>query len=451
MEDNAMSLNRLYVQEKPSRLFLRAAVPGAISMLASSLYQLFDGIFVGQFLGETAFAAVNLMMPFAILAFSVADLIGVGSAVPISIALGRGEDDQANNYFTCACIFIALSGLCITLIFYPFAPILATLMGAEGELASLAAQYLRVYALCMPLASFIFAVDNYLRICGKTRGSMVMNICMSALSFTLEYIFLAKLKFGVQGAAMGACLGMMIPVVIVLSLFARGGMQLHFVKPKFSMALVKQIAANGTPTFLSNAAARITSIVMNIVLLRLGGQNAVSIYGVLMYTDGLIQPVLYGTCDSLQPTISYNYGARKYDRAKKIVQYCTVCAVLICLLGAAGVFMLPEEIASLFLSGSDEALLAQTAHALRLFSLAFLTRWVGFEAQSMLVALDLPLPASILSLSNALIFPMLVLAVLWPLGLDGLWLNTPATCALVAILAAEILFRRRKILFAGRE
>lgn len=451
MENNTKSLNRLYVQEKPIRLFARAAVPGAVSMLASSLYQLFDGIFVGQFLGETAFAAVNLMMPFAILSFSISDLIGVGSSVPISIALGRGEDDKANNYFTCACVFIALSGLCITFLLYPLAPALATAMGAEGELANLASQYLRVYSLCMPLSSFIFAVDNYLRICGKTRGSMVMNLCMSGLSFALEYILLAKLKFGVAGAALGACLGMMLPVVVVLALFARGGMQLHFVKPKFERALVKQIIANGTPTFLSNAAGRITSIVMNVVLLRLGGQNAVSVYGVLMYTDGLIQPVLYGTCDSLQPTISYNYGARKFDRAKKIVQYCTVCALMICLLGAAGVYMFPQAITNLFLSGSDEALLVQTAHALRLFSLTFLTRWVGFEAQSMLVALDLPLPASILSVSNALIFPMLVLALLWPLGLDGLWLNTPATCALVAVMAIVILVRRRKILFAPRD
>lgn len=451
MSRESVSLNQIYLKETPLRLFFRAAVPGAVSMLASSLYQLFDGIFVGRFLGETAFAAVNLVMPFVILAFSVADLIGVGSSVPISIALGRGEDEQANNYFTCACVLIALSGVAIAIVFYPLAPVVVQAMGAEGELVSYAVTYMRVYALCMPFASFIFAMDNYLRICGKTRGSMMMNIAMSLLSFALEYIFLAKLKLGVAGAAFGACFGMITPVAMVVTLFARGKMQLRFIKPKFSLALIKQIGANGTPTFLSNAAARMTSIVMNIVLLRMGGQNAVSIYGVLMYADGIVQPFLYGMCDSLQPAISYNFGARESKRAKAIAKCCVVCAAAICAVGAAGVSLIPNQIAELFLSGSSQELLDMTAHALRLFSLTYITRWVGFIVQSLLVALDRPLPASILSVCNALVFPMLALALLWSLELDGLWLNTPVTCGLVAVLAVGLLMRYRGRLFEREE
>ena len=142
-------------------------------MLASALYQLIDGIFVGRILGDTAFAALNLAMPFVIINFALADLIGVGSAVPISVRLGAGEEDKANNIFTCACLMIIAAGVLIGGILFASAPALISLMGADGTLHEQAVQYLRVYAICSPVTTIIFAVDNYLRICGKIQGSMI--------------------------------------------------------------------------------------------------------------------------------------------------------------------------------------------------------------------------------------------------------------------------------------
>ena len=101
-----MNTHSLFAKTPPVRLFFTAAIPGAISMLASALYQLIDGVFVGRILGETAFAALNLSMPFVIINFALADLIGVGSSVPISISLGQKRDAAANNIFSCACAMI---------------------------------------------------------------------------------------------------------------------------------------------------------------------------------------------------------------------------------------------------------------------------------------------------------------------------------------------------------
>ena len=106
-----MDYKELFSKTPPTRLFFRAALPGCAGMLASALYQLIDGIFVGRILGDTAFAALNLAMPFVIINFALADLIGVGSAVPISVRLGAGEEDKANNIFTCACLMIVLTGI----------------------------------------------------------------------------------------------------------------------------------------------------------------------------------------------------------------------------------------------------------------------------------------------------------------------------------------------------
>ena len=104
-----MNSHNLFAATKPLKLFFIAAIPGAVSMLASALYQTIDGVFVGRFLGATEFAALNLAMPFVIINFALADLIGVGSAVPISVSLGRKQEKEANNIFTCACLMIFIA------------------------------------------------------------------------------------------------------------------------------------------------------------------------------------------------------------------------------------------------------------------------------------------------------------------------------------------------------
>ena len=297
---------QLFGSTRPGKLFFIAAIPGSIGMLASSLYQLMEGIMVGQFLGDTAFAAVNLAMPFVIINFAVADLIGVGSSVIISHSLGRKEYDRANNVFTCACIGIVASGAVLGAILFGLSSPLLSAMGAEGELLELGTQYLRVYALCSPITTAVFAADNYLRICGVIRGSLIMNICMSLLCMGLEFLFLYVFKFGVWGAALATALGMMVCVIGAFIPFFAGKMSLKFVRPKFNMKDVRRTVSCGMPNFLNNVAARLTSIFMNILLLRFGGEAAVSVYGVLMYADGIIQPLLYGACDSLQPAVGYN-------------------------------------------------------------------------------------------------------------------------------------------------
>ena len=437
---NTQTLYERFAKTPPRRLFFLAAVPGAISMLASALYQLLDGVFVGQFLGETAFAALNLAMPFVIINFSLADLIGVGSAVPISIDLGRREDRTANNTFTCACILIVSASAAMGAVLFLAAPLLMSLMGAEGAFADFAVQYLRVYALCSPVTTIIFAVDNYLRICGKVRRSMLLNIFMSVLSGVLEFLFLAVFRWGIWGAALATCSGMFVSALTAFYPFFRGRMPLRFCRPRFHWGMIRKIVANGAPNFLNNIAGRITSILMNFLLVRLGGEAAVSIYGILMYAEGFIQPLLYGMCDSLQPAVGYNWGAGKFSRVRAIERCCFSASAVLSLLSAVLIFAFPGQIGAMFVSG-DEAFMAETAFALRLFSFTYLTRWFSFATQSYMLAIERAAAASVISVSTALVFPALLVAVLWPMGLTGLWLNFAGTSLLAGGLAAVVLFR----------
>ena len=412
-------------------------------MFASALYYTLDGIFVGHFLGETAFAALNLAMPFVIINFSLADLIGVGSAIPISISLGKEQKKEADNLFTCACLMIVAAGALIGAVMFAAAPLLIRLMGAEGNFAELAVQYLRVYALCSPVTTIIFAVDNYLRICGYIRGSLFVNLLMSVLSAVLEFLFLGVFRWGIWAAALATCSGMFICTVIAFVPFFREKAVLRFCRPHFTVSLVRQIITCGTPNFLNNIAGRITSILMNVILVRLGGEMAVSVYGILMFAEGLIQPLLYGMCDSLQPAVGYNWGAQKFSRVRAIEKCCFTASGILSLLSVVLMALFPEQLTRLFISGAGPDVTAMSVTAIRLFSLTYITRWFSFATQSYMLAIEKPLPASLISVSTALIFPVILIIALWPFGLTGIWLNFAGTSALAAVMSAVILTRLR--------
>lgn len=439
-----MTSYQLYTSTPPWKLYAMVAIPGAISMVASSLWGLFDGIFVGQMVGETAFAALNLAFPFVMINFSLSDMIGVGSSVPISIALGRKEEKEAGNIFTCACILIVLTGAAMGALIYAIAPWLMSLLGAEGELKHLAVRYIRVYALWSPLTTFVFAADNYLRICGQIRGSMLLNIAMSVVILALEYLCLGVLDMDIGGSPFAVSLGMFLIGLGALYPFLRGKLTLRFCRPRFSFAMLRQFVASGGPVFLNNISAHITGILFNIVLLQMGGAAAVSVYGVLLYAGDILRQTLYGACDSLQPALGYNFGAGQPKRVKKIAGCCLIVAAVISIGGSALLLAFPARISALFLKSPDPELLELTVHALRLYSLTFLTRWFGFAIQCFLIALDQPKPATILCIANAIALPLILLVVLRPLGLDGIWLNTPITSAAVTVLALYLLGRMKR-------
>lgn len=443
-----MQTNRLFLKTSPLRLFFLAAIPGAVSMLASSLYGLFDGIFVGQFLGQTPFAALNLAFPFVVINFALADLIGVGSSALIAIRLGQGEEREANNLFTCACLMIVITGLATGLALFLGAPALLGMLGAEGELLDLAVRYLRIYTLFSPITTIVFAMDNYLRICGKIKLSMWLNIGMSLLTVALDLLFLTVFRWGIEGAALAACLGMVVSASVAFSCFLTRKLQLKFCRPRFKGWMIRRIVGCGSPNFLNNVAGRITSIVMNAVLLSRGGEEAVSIYGILMYVGEFVQPLLYGVCDSLQPAVGYNWGAGQIGRVKAIERCCFTAGAVISVVAAALVFIIPGPIASLFAEDPSPAFLETASLALRLYGIGFLIRWFSFAAQSYMIAVDRAVAAAVISVTFSLGFPLLLIAALWSLGLNGLWLNFAGSSLLSGLLSAFVLLRFRKVLKA---
>ena len=438
--------NRIYAEMPPVKMFFHAAIPGVISMFAMSVYSIIEGIFVGQFIGGDAFAAMNLAMPLVMINFALADMMGVGSSIPISIALGRKDEETASNYFSCAVLLIVLAGIFTGSVMFAFAPQIIRAMGAEEQVVELAVTYLRIAAVLGPLANLVFAMDNFLRISGFVRGSMLLNLLMSGLQIGLVSLLVAVLKLGLIGSALAVNTGFCICAVIALIPFIRGKSVLKFCKPKLTVQMLKRIIACGSPTFLNNIAGRLFSLVMNVLLLKMGGTLAVSTFAVLMYCSDLVQPMLYGLCDSMQPAIGYNWGAESYRRVKSLAKCVFSSTAAVSALAIVVMFSFPRQLASIFVDRSDTALLDLSTHALRLFSVEFFFWWFGYATQSFYNAIQKPRNAAILTLSTAIVFPLVMVAVLWPLGLDGLWLNQAATYVPVGIIAFIMLRKTQKSL-----
>ena len=437
----------MYASMAPWRLFFIVALPGMISMFAMSVYSIIEGAFIGQKLGEGAFAAVNIAMPLVMINFSLADLVGVGASVPISIALGKKDSKVANNFFTCSVIMIFITAIFMGCVMFLAAEPLCRMMGADDVLLDTSIRYLRTCALCSPLAAIFFAMDNYLRISGYVKTSMVINVCSNILTLGLLTFFLIGLEMDVVGSALATSLSMCLCSVVAMIPFIRRKTLLQFTKPKFHVSMFKEIAACGSPVFLNNVSGRVSSILINISLMTLGmqtwgengGTTAVAIYAVLMYSSDLCWPLLYGISDSLSPAIGFNWGAENYDRVKKIVKCGYIGTAIVGLVSTSVLFFLSDVVASLFANADDVMLLEQSARAIKLFCFAYLFRWFGVTTQGFLSAIEKPVFATIMSVGTACVFPIVLLGALWSMGLDGIWLNFVGTNILTAITGVILL------------
>jgi len=423
------------------KLFFIAAIPGMISMLTACIYSIVEGAFIGQFIGGPSFAAQNLAMPFVMIVFAMADLVGVGSSVQISIALGKKDEARANGLFSMSVLLIFVMATLMGLAMFFAAPPLLRVLGAEGETHRLAVSYLRVYALGAPICCFTFAMDNYLRISGFIRGSMCLNIFMSGLNIGLLTLLIPILDMDITGAALASAASFATCATIAFIPFLRKKAVLRLTKPLFDLSAIRSIVVCGMPVFLSNIAGRLAAIIMNVALLQMGGDLAVSAYGVLMYSGDFARLLLYGMNDSLQPAIGYNWGAGDTKRVKAIAKCVFTASGITSVVIASAMYFLSRPVVSIFVAAEETALLALSERALRFYTLSILVNWFGFGTQCFHSAIEKPFEASLLSVSAALVFPLLTLALLWPMGLDGLWLNNTGTYLMMGILAFFLLRR----------
>lgn len=433
--------NRYFETMPPTRLFLRCAIPSMISMAAISLCTITDGIFVGQFIGEDALVAVNLVMPLIMISFALSDMIAVGSSVQIAIKLGEKNEKQASAIFSLFSLIIFIISLVVGAIAFFFAEPLVRMMGADPGISLLAEQYTKVFAMFSPLIMISFALDNYLRICGRIHYSLCVNVFAAGANIVLDWLFIARLGMGIGSAALATCLSMGCATVLSLAPFIRGKLQLRFSKPVFSLRLIKNVIANGSSEFFSNISGSAFMAITNIVLLRISGATAVAAFSIIMYVDSVVKPMLFGMSDSIQPAISYNLGAGNLrrtwaleHRAQLFSCLLSVSAMLVMLTGG-------QWLISLFTPPQNTQLLEMGILGMRIFSLSYLVSWLPTVSGAFFTALNRPIYSLVVSFGNTIIFPLCGIALLVPVfGVNGVWL-TPLLAGILSMLVCLMLLR----------
>ena len=435
--------SEIFEKLQPTKLFFRCAVPSMITMAFGALYQIADGLFVGRFIGGDALAAVNLIMPIIMIVFGFANLIATGASVRIAILLGEKNREEASRVFTftlkvifvISC-FLGVLGLLFAESFVRFlAP------GATEQAIEYGITYTRVYAAFAPLMLIYHATDNYLRVCGKEKISMWLSVGTQAFNIMLDVILIVFLGQGIWAAAFTSCLAMALGSVITLCIFRKKRMDLYYTKGRIKRVIFLRILANGSSEFFSSISMSIMSIVFNFFLLKYGGTTAVAAFSVIMYVDSIAGMLVFGMADSLQPAISYCYGAGLMAKAKAIFRN-VICGAIM-LSGASLLFMLfaGQYVAPLFVKPEDTKLLEVSIIGMKLFSFSYLTGWVDMCFSSYFTALERPIRSMLVSFFGTLIFPIVSLFVMTPfLELNGVWLSSVTSCTISAVFTI-VLYR----------
>lgn len=439
--------SEIFVKLSPTKLFFRCAIPSMITMVFGALYQIADGLFVGRFIGGDALAAVNLIMPIIMIVFGFANLIATGASVRIAVLLGEKNQKEASKVFTFTLKVIFLISCLLGVLGLIFAELFVRFLapGATEQAIEYGITYTRIYAAFAPLMLIYHATDNYLRVCGKEKLSMWLSVGTQLFNIVPDIILIVFLGQGIWAAAFTSCLAMTIGSVITLCVFHKKRMDLYYTKGRITRSVFLHILFNGSSEFFSNISMSIMSIVFNFFLLKYGGTTAVAAFSVIMYVDSIIGMLVFGMTDSLQPAISYCYGAGLTKKVKAIFRRILIGAIVLSAASLLFMFFAGQYVAPLFVKPEDTKLLAASIVGMKLFSFSYLTGWVDICFSSYFTALERPVRSLMTSVFGTLIFPIVALFVLSPwLGLNGVWLSTLVSTALSAVFTV-ILFLTLKI------
>ena len=428
--------SEIFEKLPPTKLFFRCAVPSMVTMAFVSLYQIADGLFVGRFIGGDALAAINLIMPIIMIVFGFANLIATGASVRVSVLLGAKNREEASQVFSFTLKILFLISCVMGFLGLVFAEEFVRFLapGATELAIEYGITYTRVYAAFAPLMLIFHATDNYLRACGKEKLSMWLSIGTQALNILLDIILIVILGQGVWAAAFTSCLSMTLGSVITLWFFRGKRMDLYYTKGKIKVSVFLRILANGSSEFFSSIAMSIMSIVFNFFLLKYGATTAVAAFSVIMYVDSFVGMFLFGMADSLQPAISYCYGAGLMDKVKAIFRRIVLGAVVLSAISLCFMMFAGQYVAPLFVKPEDTELLKVSIIGMKLFSLSYLTGWVDMCFSSYFTALERPGRSLLTSFFGTLVFPIGALFLMTPtLKLNGVWLSSVTSCTISAV------------------
>ncbi len=422
------------------RLLMQYALPAIVAMVAASLYNMVDSIFIGQGVGALAIAGLAITFPFMNLSAAFGAAIGVGSCTFISMKLGQRDYAIANKILGNCMMLNIVVGLCFGGICLLFLDPILSFFGASDNTLPYARDYMQIILCGNVFTHLYFGLNAVLRSASKPRHAMYATIFTVVVNTILDPIFIYGLDLGIRGAAFATVLSQFLALSWQWRLFSNKNELLHFDYSLFRLdkPIVKNIVGIGMSPFAMNACACLVVIFINTCLGKHGGDLAVGAYGIANRIGFVFVIVSMGVNQGMQPIAGYNYGAQNYDRLRKVVKLAISCATVVCTVGFLVAMFAAHPCARLFTK--DESLINLASTAIRMMMMMFPI--VGFQivVTSFFQSIGKAKVSMFLSLSRQLLFLVPALAIfseIW--GLWGIWSAMPFSDALATVVAAVMM------------
>lgn len=428
-----------------SRL-IRFTLPSICMMIFTSVYGMVDGFFVSNIAGKTAFASLNLIVPFLQILGGVGAMFGVGGGALVAKSLGEGAVLKARQYFTMmmylmlgTSVFFTVAGIAV------LRPV-AYLFGATDAMIGDVMTYGTICLLFNTAMQAQYTFQNYLIVAEKPKLALGVVIAAGVTNMVLDYVLMAVIPMGIAGAALATglsqCIAGIIPFIWFLSKKNRSA--LRFTKTKLEIRPMLLACGNGASEMLSSVSGSITGVLYNFQLMKYAGENGVAAYGVVMYAAFIFLGIFNGYSQGSTPIVGYHYGAQNYKEIKSILKRSLIMLGSAAVLLTASAVLLARSIASVFV-GYDVELLNMTAHAFVICAIPFLVMWFNMYTSSFFTALNNGAVSAAISFVRTLVFPVIcimVMPMIWKL--DGVWYSLVSSEILSVFVSLSFLLGKRK-------
>lgn len=418
--------------EPINQLLRKFAVPSIIAMLVSALYNIVDQFFIGRSIGELGNAATNITFPLTTSCIALALLLGIGAASAFNLTLGKGDKEKALYYIGNSAMLLFLSGLVLCIIVQLFLQPMLLFFGSPENVLGYAKNYTRVTAIGFPFLIFSTGGGHLIRADGSPKYSMLCNLSGAIINIILDPIFIFGLNMGMVGAGLATIIGQIFGASLALRYlfkYKTGKIEKKHLIPNWKF--VSKIISLGAAPCFNQLAMMIVQIVMNKSLTYYG---ALSVYGesiplacagIITKVNQIYMSIVIGLSQGLQPIVSFNYGAAKYDRVKKAYSTAISYGVIVSVIAFLIFQFMPRQIVSIFGSGSE----AYYSFAVKYFRIFLLFTFINcFQpiSSNFFTAIGKPKKGIFLSLTRQILF-LLPLIIIIPLfiGIDGIMYSGP--------------------------
>ena len=427
------------------KLLIKQAVPSSIGILFMSVNILIDTIFVGQWIGSIAIAALTVVLPITFLISSLGMAIGVGGGSVLSRALGSNDKEKAKHVFGNQIMMTFLLSTLFSIVGLIFSNEMLLLFGSKGAIVAPAKEFFIPIIISVPFLALCMMGNNIIRAEGKAKYAMIAMIIPAIANIALDIIFIKGMNLGILGAALATSISYFMCFLFVFWFFiSKSELQLKAYHFKFQLPIIKEITELSFVTFSRQGVVSVLAIILNHTLYTYGGEHSIAVYGIIsrMLMFALF-PIL-GITQGFLPIAGYNYGAKNYDRVHESItisiKYAAILATVIFLI----ILFFAQSIVSIFTT--DPKVIAETPEALRWVFAASPIIAIQLIGAAYFQAIGKAKKALLLTLTKQGFFLIpLVLILPYFLGIFGVWIAFPIADVLSTIITGYFLKKEMNI------